>query len=102
MLQGNYPTDFDMRGEIILPKEAFDKLNEERLAQGESAFMNPRNTASGTLKLQDSSIVESRGLQCLLYSLVSEQSVYTSQYEMLKQAKQMGFWWPIRQDAALV
>jgi DNA ligase, NAD-dependent len=91
VLQGNYPTDFDMRGEIILPKEAFDKLNEERLAQGESAFMNPRNTASGTLKLQDSSIVESRGLQCLLYSLVSEQSVYTSQYEMLKQAKQMGF-----------
>ena len=91
VLQGNYPADFDIRGEIILPKEAFDNLNKERIEQGEPGFMNPRNTASGTLKLQDSSIVESRGLQCLLYSVVTEQSVYTSQYEMLNQARKMGF-----------
>jgi DNA ligase (NAD+) len=91
VLQANFLGDFDIRGEIILPKEAFDKLNKERIEQGEPSFMNPRNTASGTLKLQDSTIVESRGLQCLLYSVVSEQLVYTSQYEMLNQARQMGF-----------
>ena len=94
VLQGDYPADFDIRGEIVLPKEAFARLNEDRIAKGEVAFMNPRNTASGTLKLQDSAVVEARGLQCLLYSVAAEQSVYTSQYEMLQQAKKMWFFVP--------
>ena len=94
VLQGDYPADFDIRGEIVLPKEAFARLNEDRIAKGEVAFMNPRNTASGTLKLQDSAVVEARGLQCLLYSVAAEQSVYTSQYGMLQQAKKMGFFVP--------
>ena len=71
VLQGDYPADFDIRGEIVLPKEAFARLNEDRIAKGEVAFMNPRNTASGTLKLQDSAVVEARGLQCLLYSVAA-------------------------------
>ena len=94
VLQGDYPADFDIRGEIVLPKEAFARLNEDRIAKGEVAFMNTRNTASGTLKLQDSAVVEARGLQCLLYSVAAEQSVYTSQYGMLQQAKKMGFFVP--------
>ncbi|MFM1808006.1 MAG: NAD-dependent ligase LigA [Bacteroidota bacterium] len=94
VLQEGHPDDFDIRGEIVLPKDAFYQLNKERVARGEPEFMNPRNTASGTLKLQDASIVASRGLQCLLYAITSEQSVYTSQYDMLQQAKRMGFYVP--------
>lgn len=94
VLQEGHPDDFDIRGEIVLPKDAFYQLNKERVARGEPEFMNPRNTASGTLKLQDASIVASRGLQCLLYTITSEQSVYTSQYDMLQQAKRMGFYVP--------
>lgn len=92
VLQGEYPDEFEIRGEIILPKDAFDALNRKRQEAGEPLFMNPRNTASGTLKLQDSSIVAERGLQCIVYAMVSEQTVYTSQYEMLSRAKKMGFY----------
>ena len=92
VLQGEYPDEFEIRGEIVLPKDAFEALNRKRQEAGESLFMNPRNTASGTLKLQDSSIVAERGLQCIVYAMVSEQTVYTSQYEMLSRAKKMGFY----------
>ena len=92
VLQGDYPEEFEIRGEIVLPKDAFEALNKKRQEAGESLFMNPRNTASGTLKLQDSSIVASRGLQCIVYAMVSEQAVYNSQYEMLNKAKKMGFY----------
>lgn len=92
VLQGEYPDEFEIRGEIVLPKDAFEALNRKRQESGEPLFMNPRNTASGTLKLQDSSAVAARGLQCIVYAMVSEQMVYTSQYEMLSRAKKMGFY----------
>ncbi len=92
VLQGEYPDEFEIRGEIVLPKDAFEALNRKRQEAGEPLFMNPRNTASGTLKLQDSSAVAARGLQCIVYAMVSEQMVYTSQYEMLSRAKKMGFY----------
>ncbi len=92
VLQGEYPDEFEIRGEIVLPKDAFEALNRKRQEAGEPLYMNPRNTASGTLKLQDSSIVAARGLQCIVYAMVSEQTVYTSQYEMLNMAKKMGFY----------
>ena len=68
-LKDSFPADFDIRGEIIFPLEAFKKLNEEREQNGESLFANPRNTASGTVKMQDSSIVAKRGLDCFLYQV---------------------------------
>ena len=68
-LKGDYPAKFDIRGEIVLPFDGFQKMNEERAANGEEPYMNPRNTASGSLKLQDSSAVAQRPLQCLLYSI---------------------------------
>ena len=68
-LNGDYPSFFEIRGEIILPWAGFNKMNEERAAKGEPLYMNPRNTASGSLKLQDSSIVAQRPLNCFLYAL---------------------------------
>ncbi|MBW7868997.1 MAG: NAD-dependent DNA ligase LigA [Brumimicrobium sp.] len=68
-LHGNFPPTFEIRGEIIFPFEAFNKLNKQREDEGEELFSNPRNTASGTLKQQDSSIVASRGLDCFLYGV---------------------------------
>ncbi len=91
VLQGDYPAKFDIRGEIVLPFEGFLKMNEERLANGEEPYMNPRNTASGSLKLQDSSIVAQRPLECLLYSIVGTNIGIASQFEMLEKARQWGF-----------
>ncbi len=67
--KGNIPEKFEVRGEVFMPNDVFDKLNKERESQGEEKLANPRNTASGTLKMQDSSIVASRKLDCYLYSL---------------------------------
>ncbi len=90
-LQGDYPLKFDIRGEIILPLEGFAKMNEARLAQGEDAYMNPRNTASGSLKLQDSALVAERPLECLLYGIVGENTGISSQFQMLEKAREWGF-----------
>ncbi|GMN09127.1 NAD-dependent DNA ligase LigA [Croceitalea sp. MTPC9] len=90
-LKGDYPSKFDIRGEIILTLEGFAKMNQERLANGEEAYMNPRNTASGSLKLQDSSLVAKRPLECLLYSIVGKNLNFDSQFEMLEKARQWGF-----------
>ena len=90
-LSGDYPQKFDIRGEIILTLEGFAKMNQERLANGEEAYMNPRNTASGSLKLQDSSLVAKRPLECLLYSIVGKDLNITTQYEMLEKARSWGF-----------
>ncbi|MFP5471184.1 MAG: NAD-dependent DNA ligase LigA [Bacteroidia bacterium] len=90
-LKGNFPQEFDIRGEIIFPLDAFNKLNEERRKQQEPEFANPRNTASGTLKLQDSSIVASRGLDCYLYSLYSDEKLFTNHYDAVLTAAQWGF-----------
>lgn len=90
-LKGNFPQEFDIRGEIIFPLDAFNKLNEERKKQEEPEFANPRNTASGTLKLQDSSIVASRGLDCYLYSVYSDEKLFTNHYDAVLTAAQWGF-----------
>jgi DNA ligase (NAD+) len=90
-LNGNFPQEFDIRGEIIFPLDAFNKLNEERRKQEEPEFANPRNTASGTLKLQDSSIVASRGLDCYLYSVYSDEKLFTNHYDAVLTASKWGF-----------
>ena len=90
-LQGNFPERFYMRGEIYLTHKNFNKINEERLAEGYDAFMNPRNTASGSLKLQDSGEVRKRNLSAVLYQFVSENSPAETHFELLQQAKTWGF-----------
>lgn len=90
-LQGDYPEKFEIRGEIVLPYEGFHKMNEERLALGEEPYRNPRNTASGSLKLQDSAEVAKRPLECLLYSLQGEHLPIATQFEGLKKAREWGF-----------
>ncbi|PWL38627.1 DNA ligase (NAD(+)) LigA [Flagellimonas aquimarina] len=90
-LTGDYPPKFDIRGEIILTLEGFAKMNQERLANGEEAYMNPRNTASGSLKLQDSGLVAQRPLECLLYSITGKNLNITSQFEVLEKARAWGF-----------
>jgi DNA ligase (NAD+) len=90
-LKGNYPPKFDIRGEIVLPFDGFNKMNEERIAAGEEPYRNPRNTASGSLKLQDSAEVAKRPLECLLYNLTGTNLGVTSQSDSLELARQMGF-----------
>lgn len=90
-LKGNYPAKFDIRGEIVLPYEGFAKMNAERVENGEEPYANPRNTASGSLKLQDSSEVARRPLDCLLYSIVGENLPFSTQFEGLQKARDWGF-----------
>ena len=90
-LKGDYPPRFDIRGEIILTLEGFAKMNRERMANGEEPYMNPRNTASGSLKLQDSALVAQRPLDCLLYSIVGPNLNLGTQFEMLEKARSWGF-----------
>ncbi|MDX1543206.1 MAG: NAD-dependent DNA ligase LigA [Christiangramia sp.] len=90
-LKGDYPEKFDIRGEIILPYEGFAKMNAERVDIGEEPFANPRNTASGSLKLQDSAEVSKRPLECLLYSIVGDNTGIKTQFEVLEKAREWGF-----------
>ena len=90
-LKGEYPDRFDIRGEIILPLKGFEQMNKERMENGEDPYMNPRNTASGSLKLQDSSLVADRPLECLLYSLAGVRNQIESQFDMLIKAREWGF-----------
>jgi len=90
-LKGDYPQKFDIRGEIILTLEGFAKMNQERIEAGEDPYMNPRNTASGSLKLQDSALVAQRPLECLLYSITGNNLGINTQFEMLEKARQWGF-----------
>ncbi|RZS92616.1 NAD-dependent DNA ligase LigA [Aquimarina brevivitae] len=90
-LKGDYPPNFEIRGEIILPYEGFAQLNQERIAQGEEPYANPRNTASGSLKLQDSAEVAKRPLDCLLYNVEGENLGISTQFEELEKARQWGF-----------
>ena len=90
-LNGDYPERFDIRGEIILPIEGFHKMNEDRIANGEEPYRNPRNTASGSLKLQDSAEVAKRPLQCLLYSIKGNNLNISTQFEGLIKAREWGF-----------
>ncbi|MGY8915574.1 MAG: NAD-dependent DNA ligase LigA, partial [Flavobacteriales bacterium] len=90
-LKGDYPEKFDIRGEIVLPFDGFAKMNQERIEKGEEPYMNPRNTASGSLKLQDSALVAQRPLECLLYSIVGPNLKLTSQFEVLEKTRSWGF-----------
>ena len=90
-LKGDYPDKFDIRGEIVLPWEGFNKMNEERVEIGEEPYRNPRNTASGSLKLQDSAEVAKRPLLCLLYSLKGNNLPVKTQFESLEAAREWGF-----------
>ena len=91
VLKGTYPNRFDIRGEIVLPFEGFNKMNEERIAEGEDPYRNPRNTASGSLKLQDSSEVAKRPLDCLLYHIIGDRLSINTQFESLEKAREWGF-----------
>jgi DNA ligase (NAD+) len=90
-LQGDYPEDFEIRGEVFFPLENFQTLNEQRELAGEPLFANPRNSASGTLKSQDSRVVAERGLDCFLYGVYGADDVELGHYEMVLHAAQWGF-----------
>ena len=90
-LKGDFPEKFEIRGEIVLPFEGFTAMNAERVANGEEPYRNPRNTASGSLKLQDSAVVAKRPLECLLYSLKGTKLPISTQMEGLEKARQWGF-----------
>jgi DNA ligase (NAD+) len=94
-LKGDYPLDFFVRGEIILPYSGFEKMNQELIEIGETPYSNPRNTASGSLKLQDSTEVAKRPLECLIYSAFVNYAVphspFNTQFHSLKKTKEWGF-----------
>ena len=90
-LQGDFPEKFFMRGEIFLTHDAFDKINEEREKEGYDIFMNPRNTASGSLKIQDSTEVSKRNLSAVLYQFVAQDILMNTHWEILQKMKSIGF-----------
>ncbi|MDX2362797.1 MAG: NAD-dependent DNA ligase LigA [Crocinitomicaceae bacterium] len=89
-LTGDYPDDFEIRGEIFFPLKNFEALNERRRESGESEFANPRNTASGTLKMHDSKVVSERGLDCLLYGVYGAVG-QSGHFEMVQKVADWGF-----------
>ncbi len=91
VLHGDYPPSFEIRGEILMPWTVFEELNKEREAREEPLFANPRNAASGTLKLQNSAVVASRKLDSYLYYLLGENLPHDGHYENLQEASKWGF-----------
>ena len=85
------PAEFVIRGEILMPRPVFNKLNQERIKAGNPPFANPRNAAAGTLKLLDSRIVASRSLECFVYFLLSEDLPHNNHYDNLKKALEWDF-----------
>ncbi|MFT7352654.1 MAG: DNA ligase (NAD+) [Flavobacterium sp.] len=90
-LKENFEGEFAIRGEIVLPIAGFQKMNEQLIQIGETPYANPRNTASGSLKLQDSAEVAKRPLECLLYSVTGTNLPFKTQFESLEQARKWGF-----------
>ncbi len=86
-----FPESFDIRGEVFMHRAAFDKLNNERIENNEVPYANPRNFASGTLKMQDSREVAKRPLDCFLYFLYADKLVYNTHWESLEAVKKLGF-----------
>lgn len=93
-LHGDYPAEFEIRGEILMPFSVFNMLNQEKAAAGEPLFANPRNAAAGTLKLQNSSLVAKRHLDCFLYYIPGDQTPTPSHYGNLMKAREWGFHMP--------
>lgn len=90
-LTGDFPEDFEIRGEIFFPLKNFQALNEQRREIGEAEFANPRNSASGTLKMQDSKIVAERGLDCFLYGVYGAGAIQSGHFEMVNKVGEWGF-----------
>lgn len=93
-LRGDYPAEFEIRGEILMPFAVFNRLNQEKAEAGEPLFANPRNAAAGTLKLQNSSLVAKRHLDCFLYYMPGEETPACTHYGNLMKAKEWGFHMP--------
>jgi len=93
-LQGDYPPEFEIRGEILMPFSVFNRLNQEKAEAGEPLFANPRNAAAGTLKLQNSSLVAKRHLDCFLYYIPGDVTPASTHYGNLMKAKEWGFHMP--------
>lgn len=90
-LHGDYPAEFEIRGEILMPFSVFNRLNQEKAEAGEPLFANPRNAAAGTLKLQNSSLVAKRNLDCYLYYIPGDITPALTHYGNLQKAKEWGF-----------
>ena len=86
-----YPESFEIRGEVFMHRQAFDRLNRERVENGEVTYANPRNFAAGTVKLQDSAEVAKRPLDCFIYFLYTEKRLFHSHWESLQAVKSWGF-----------
>jgi DNA ligase (NAD+) len=91
VVKGDQMKSFDIRGEIILPLDGFEQMNRDKIEAGEDPYRNPRNTASGSLKLQDSAEVANRPLDCLLYQVVADKIPFMTHYETLTYAASIGF-----------
>ncbi|WP_107037886.1 NAD-dependent DNA ligase LigA [Brumimicrobium mesophilum] len=100
-LKGNYPDLFEIRGEIFFPLESFSSLNKTREENGEELFANPRNSASGTLKMQDSKVVAERGLDCFLYGVYGTDLPAEGHYNSVLNAGEWGFKIPTPQKKYL-
>jgi DNA ligase (NAD+) len=101
-LKGNYPDDFEIRGEIFFPKANFEAMNRQREEIGEQVFANPRNSASGTLKSQDSKVVAERGLDCFLYGVYGDDLPFESHLESVNGAKEWGFKAPLEKEKYII
>ena len=97
-LRGDFPQDFEIRGEIFMPLARFLKLNTEREENGEQLFANPRNTASGTLKMQDSKVVSERNLDSYLYGVYGNNLAFEGHFETVQKAGEWGFKIPLQQS----
>lgn len=98
VLKGNFPEDFEIRGEIFFPRANFEAMNKQREEAGEPVFANPRNSASGTLKSQDSKVVAERGLDCYLYGVYGDDLPFESHLESVNNARDWGFKAPLEKD----
>ena len=87
----DFPTEFEIRGEVLMPHAIFEELNTQRAEQGETPFANPRNAAAGTLKLLNPKVVAERKLDCMLYNLLGETLPYNNHYQNLLKSRDWGF-----------
>lgn len=94
-LRGNFPERFEIRGEVFMPKDVFERINAERSEAGEELYANPRNTAAGTLKQQDSAEVAKRGLDCFLYAVLGDNLPFSSHADAMQAAMDWGFKTPL-------
>ncbi|CAN5848008.1 NAD-dependent DNA ligase LigA [soil metagenome] len=97
-VKSKHPDDFEIRGEIVLPRSVFNKINKEKEELGDPPLANPRNAASGTLKMQDSAVVASRKLDCYMYSVLGNNISFETHYESLEAARSWGFKVPVHTE----